>query len=99
MTFIGTPRAASIVGTIPVGVVLPSEPNVSVRGDDFNSSNVLIPVLPRTNIIEFTAPGLPIQANLVGSNVTPELLTPPSTNQERPGMAMVRPSGATRRAR
>src|SRR5215208_1821441 len=99
MTLIGTPRAASIVGTIPVGVVLPNEPKVRVCGDDFNSSKVLIPVLERTYIIEFTAPGLPIQVNFVGSNVTPGLFTMPSTNHERPGTASVSPSDGTRRSR
>src|SRR5215203_832956 len=99
MTLIGTPRAASIVGTMPVGVVLPKEPKVNVCGDDFNSSKLLMPVLERTYIMELTAPGLPIQVNFVGSNVTPGLFTMPSTNQERPGTATVSPSGATRRSR
>src|SRR3954464_9416023 len=99
MTLIGTPRAASIVGTIPDGVVLPREPKVSGCGDDFSSSRDLMPVLERTYIIELTAPGLPIQLNFVGSNVTPGLFTIPSTNQERPGTASVSPSGATRRSR
>src|SRR5215204_1552382 len=99
MTLIGTPRAANIVGTMPVGVVLPREPKVSVCEDDFSSSKDFMPVLERTYIIEFTAPGLPIQVNIVGSNVTPGLFTVPSTNQERPGTASVSPSGATRRSR
>src|SRR5256885_14136919 len=99
MTLTGTPRAASMVGTIPVGVVLPREPKVRTCEDDFSSSNDLMPVLERTYIIELTAPGLPIQVNLAGSNVTPGLFTMPSTNQERPGTASVSPSGGTRRSR
>src|SRR3954447_4191951 len=99
MTLTGTPRAASMVGTIPVGVVLPREPKVSGCAEAFNSSKLLMPVLDLTYIIELTAPGLPIQVNLVGSNVTPGLFTMPSTNQERPGTASVSPSGGTRRSR
>ena len=56
---IGAPWAASMVGIIAVGVVLPSEPKLKVFGCDLRSSNVLMPVLARTHTIEFTAPGLP----------------------------------------
>ena len=48
ITLMGSPAAASIVGIIPVGVVLPSEPRVNVRRDDLRSSNFLMPVLDRT---------------------------------------------------
>src|SRR5947208_14107129 len=99
MTLIGTPGAASIVGTMPVGVVEPSEPKVTGARTALRSSNVLMPVEARTYIIELTAPGLPIQVNRVGSNAVPWLFTTPSTNQDRPGTASVRPSGATRRSR
>jgi hypothetical protein len=49
--------------------------------------------------MELTAPGLPIQLTLVASTATLGLLATLSTNQERPGVAMVSPSGATRRSR
>ena len=81
MTLIGTPRAASIVGTIPVGVVLPKEPKVSVCDDAFSSSKDLIPMLERTYIIELTAPGLPIQLNFARSNKTPCRWMPSSSER------------------
>jgi hypothetical protein len=86
-----------MAGTMAVGVLERSAPKISVRGDAFSVAKLVTPLEARTYITEFTAPGLPIQLNVVGSKVTPGLLTMPSMNHERPGTASVSPSGTTRR--
>ena len=49
-----------MAGTMAVGVLERSAPKISVRGEVLSLSKLVTPVLARTYMTEFTAPGLPM---------------------------------------